>query len=77
VLFRSPLGWSKAVAKTEIEARHRECQITFFGDRMDNGGNDKPLADALRESGHHSAVAVSSYLSTWALMQMISTANVA
>lgn len=72
-----PLGWSKAVAKTEIEARHRDCHITFFGDRMDNGGNDKPLADVLREDERHMAVSVSSYLSTWALMQMVLAAKAA
>ena len=64
-----PFGWTKAVAKTEIEQRHFECGITFFGDRMSTGGNDKPLADALKSNRRHQAIAVDSFHDTWAHLQ--------
>ena len=64
-----PFGWTKAVAKTEIEQRHFECSITFFGDRMAKGGNDKPLADALKSNPRHQAIAVNSFHDTWAHLQ--------
>ena len=60
-----PYGWTKAVAKAEIEARHRGCSITFLGDRMDEGGNDKPLADALKKDPNHRAIHVASWEDTW------------
>ena len=69
-----PYGWTKAVAKTEIEARHQGCSITFFGDRMNEGGNDKPLADALRKDPNHRAIQVDSYEDTWKFLQSANTA---
>ena len=64
-----PHGWTKAVAKTEIERRHLGCSITFVGDRMGEGGNDKPLADVLIDNPRHRAIAVESYLDTWNILQ--------
>ena len=67
-----PYGWTKAVAKTEIELRHFGCSITFFGDRMGPGGNDKPLADALAGDVRHQAIAVQSYHDTWKYLEALS-----
>ncbi|MEP1209948.1 MAG: HAD-IIB family hydrolase [Rhizobiaceae bacterium] len=64
-----PHGWTKAVAKTEIEQRHFGCSITFVGDRMGEGGNDKPLADVLSNHPRHRAIPVESYLDTWSFLQ--------
>ena len=64
-----PYGWTKAVAKKEIEERHLDCSITFFGDRMGEGGNDKPLADVLKKHPNHRAVHVGSYEDTWKILQ--------
>ena len=64
-----PYGWTKAVAKSEIEQRHVDCAITFFGDRMGEGGNDKPLADVLNPHPNHRAISVDSYRDTWAQLQ--------
>lgn len=65
-----PKGWNKSVAKGELEQRHPGCSITFYGDRMDVHGNDRPLADALRADPVHHAVAVSDYRATWAILKM-------
>ena len=66
-----PFGWTKAVAKTEIEQRHFGCSITFFGDRMGVGGNDKPLADVLKGSPLHKAIAVDSFTDVWTCLQSL------
>ena len=68
-----PYGWTKAVAKREIEERHLDCSITFFGDRMGDGGNDKPLADVLKKHANHRAIAVNSYKDTWKFLQPAET----
>lgn len=60
-----PNGWTKAVARTEIEKRVPRCSIMFFGDKMADGGNDKPLADELAKYPQHSAISVESYEDTW------------
>lgn len=69
-----PNGWTKAVAKTEIEQRHGKCAITFFGDKMGEGGNDKPLADVLRKDPNHKAIGVVSYLQTWEQLKKLERA---
>ena len=60
-----PKGWTKAVARAEIEKVIPGCSITFFGDRMGDNGNDKPLADELNKFSHHHAVSVESFQETW------------
>jgi len=60
-----PNGWTKAVARAEIEKRVPGCNIIFFGDKMSDGGNDKPLADELGKYPQHNAIAVESYEETW------------
>jgi len=60
-----PRGWTKAVARREIETRQFGCSITFFGDRMGPDGNDKPLADELASFPQHKAIAVGTFYDTW------------
>ena len=60
-----PRGWTKAVARREIESRQFGCSITFFGDRMGPDGNDKPLADELARFPQHKSIAVNSFQDTW------------
>ncbi|MCB1456846.1 MAG: HAD-IIB family hydrolase [Nitratireductor sp.] len=51
----SPRGWNKGRVAKEIVSRHPGAQISFFGDRISDRGNDAPLARALRQIGgqHH------------------------
>lgn len=61
-----PKGWSKASVKPEVLERFPQHRLVFFGDRMGQQGNDRPLADALNmPSGRHLAVEVSGYKDTW------------
>lgn len=47
-------------------------KVWFFGDRLDEGGNDKPLADALLASGTRSeAFHVKSWQETWEMLRDI------
>lgn len=43
----SPLGWTKAQVLKNLKQWHPASNFAFFGDRMNEGGNDRPLADAL------------------------------
>lgn len=55
----SPLGWTKAQALEKLKKWHPATNFVFFGDRMNEGGNDRPLADALlADSELNQAVAV-------------------
>lgn len=61
-----PEGYNKSMAMDEILKREPNSGLIFFGDRMAEGGNDKPLADALEKAGPpHRAVPVTTYLDTW------------
>ncbi|MEO1140902.1 MAG: HAD-IIB family hydrolase [Pseudomonadota bacterium] len=65
-----PKGWNKSVVMTEVLAKHRNANLVFFGDRICEGGNDKPLADALEMSGDgHVAVSVETYTDTWRALE--------
>ncbi len=72
-----PTGWTKAVARREIETRQFGCSITFFGDRMGPDGNDKPLADALARNPRHKSIAVNSYQDTWNELKRIQNSKAA
>lgn len=49
-------------------------QVLFFGDRLDDAGNDKPLADVLLQSGTNSKVFhVKSWNDTWELLRDFNT----
>lgn len=61
-----PEGYNKSMAMGEILKREPDSILVFFGDRMAEGGNDKPLADALEKAGPpHRAIPVKTYLDTW------------
>lgn len=55
----SPLGWTKAQVLKSLTNWHPNASFTFFGDRMNDNGNDRPLADALHaHSARNESVAV-------------------
>ena len=61
----SPVGWNKSRILVPIRERHGDLAITFFGDAIHPGGNDWPLAEALRNaSSHHVIVAVKDWRDT-------------
>ena len=60
-----PTGWNKSVVKSEVLRMKPGARLYFFGDRMEEGGNDYPLAAALNSpSGRHASISVSSYEDT-------------
>ncbi|MEM8688252.1 MAG: HAD-IIB family hydrolase [Pseudomonadota bacterium] len=62
----APKGWNKSKALSVVKQDHPGHPITFFGDRMGPGGNDYPLAEALRaDSPNHDIVSVDGFLETW------------
>ncbi len=62
----APKGWNKSKALSVIKEDLPGHPITFFGDRMDAGGNDYPLAEALRlDSAAHEIVPVEGFFETW------------
>lgn len=66
----TPRGWNKGRLVREILERHPEACISFFGDNMGEGGNDLPLARALREHGdRHRLHAVSDHQETLAILK--------
>ncbi len=63
----------KGLDKRQVMKYTGNQKVWFFGDRLDEGGNDKPLADALLESGTNSeAFHVKSWQETWEMLQDIS-----
>ena len=63
-----PKGRDKRQVMTYMEKQ----KVWFFGDRLDDGGNDKPLADALLQSGTSSeAFHVCSWEETWEILKDI------
>ncbi len=48
----APRGWNKARVAKEIATRSPGLPIHFFGDTVCEGGNDLPLANALKASGN-------------------------
>ncbi|MEP0520224.1 MAG: HAD-IIB family hydrolase [Hyphomicrobiales bacterium] len=55
----SPLGWTKAQILKHLKNWHPKAKFIFFGDRMNEGGNDRPLALALEvDSPQHRSVSV-------------------
>lgn len=67
-----PKGYNKSMAMEEILKREPDSGLIFFGDRMAEGGNDKPLADALENAGPpHRAIPIKTYLDTWEELKKI------
>jgi len=61
-----PKGYNKSMVMDEILEREPGSALIFFGDRIVEGGNDKPLADALKKAGPpHQAIPVKTYHDTW------------
>ena len=59
--------------KRQVIKYMQDQKVLFFGDRLDDGGNDKPLADALLQSGTSSeAFHVKSWQETWEMLKDIS-----
>lgn len=49
-------------------------KVYFLGDRLDDGGNDKPLADALANSGIDcECIQVNSWQETWEVLQYVTS----
>ena len=46
-----PLGWNKAVVFNALLGTDQDRALMFFGDRIVEGGNDLPLAEALWSAG--------------------------
>lgn len=55
--------------KRQVITYMQDQKVWFFGDRLDDGGNDKPLADALLQSSTSSEVFhVGSWQETWEML---------
>ncbi|MEM7424577.1 MAG: HAD-IIB family hydrolase [Pseudomonadota bacterium] len=68
-----PKGWNKSRALDVLKQDFPDATITFFGDRMAPGGNDYPLAEALKaDSPRHQAVSVGTFYETWRLLSALS-----
>jgi hypothetical protein len=58
--------------KRQVIKYMQNQKVWFFGDRLDDGGNDKPLADVLLQSGTSSeAFHVKSWQETWEMLKDI------
>jgi hypothetical protein len=58
--------------KRQVIKYMQNQKVWFFGDRLDDGGNDKPLADVLLQSGTGSeAFHVKSWQETWEMLKDI------
>ncbi|MEO9877291.1 MAG: HAD-IIB family hydrolase [Anderseniella sp.] len=67
-----PKGWNKSRALAVLKQDAPNGIITFFGDRMEPGGNDYPLAEALRDdSPRHQVMSVENYNQTWELLKEV------
>ncbi len=65
-----PKGWNKSRALAVLKQDKPNGIITFFGDRMQPGGNDYPLARALQEdSPLHQVMSVANFNETWTLLE--------
>lgn len=66
----APVGWNKAQVYTQLKARHGAAQYCFFGDNIRPGGNDYPLAEAIRDDAPLNVVyAVQDHYETWKILQ--------
>jgi len=66
----SPKGWNKARVYTEVESKHPQNAIYFFGDNIRKGGNDLPLARAVQNGKPENKVfSVEDHFETWRILQ--------
>lgn len=56
---------TKGSDKGQIIRDFPDGDIVFFGDRMEEGGNDRPLADAIRDNKLGMVVTVTDWKDTW------------
>ena len=62
--------------KRQVVQYMQTDKVWFFGDRLDSGGNDKPLADALIALNNNSTVFhVNAWQETWGILKNISTTD--
>tara|TARA_R110002072_G_scaffold35911_5_gene105765 strand:+ start:980 stop:1714 length:735 start_codon:yes stop_codon:yes gene_type:complete len=45
-----PTGWNKAQAYNEVKDKNPDHSIVFYGDRLEHGGNDYPIYEAMCRS---------------------------
>jgi len=64
----APKGWNKSRVYSEIQRRHPNSPMHFFGDRIEAGGNDLPLANLLEADGH-AIYPVTNYHDTWRILR--------
>jgi phosphomannomutase len=68
----APRGWNKGRIVREVRSRIPDAAIRFFGDSIGEGGNDRPLAEALRAAGgEYSIHAVSGHSETLAILRTL------
>ena len=60
----TPTGMDKAQILPVLKERHRLALFSFYGDRIRPGGNDEPLANALRVNQCNKVHPVRSYVDT-------------
>ncbi len=66
----TPRGWNKSRVYHELSLRYPAQPISFFGDNMHFGGNDRPLGDAvLNGLAHNNIYAVDDHYDTWKILQ--------
>ena len=60
---------SKGSDKSQIVRDFMDGDVIFFGDRLDEFGNDKPLADAIIKNKLGSVVEVKDWKDTWSKLK--------
>lgn len=66
----SPMGWNKARVCQELTRRFAGASLVFFGDNIEKGGNDQPLAEAVTAAGADNRVhPVADHYETWRILQ--------
>ena len=56
---------NKGSDKSQIIRDFKDGDVVFFGDRMEEGGNDRPLADAITDNKLGLVVEVLDWKDTW------------
>lgn len=66
----APVGWNKSQVYKRLKQQYGAARYHFFGDNIQAGGNDFPLAQALRADGPvNSVYCVNDYHETWKILQ--------
>ncbi len=68
----TPRGWNKSKALSTLRHSHPRASFVFFGDRVEKGGNDWPLACALEtDSTHNVTYKVNGFKETQEVLEEI------